>query len=79
MLLLLAQLVSPPIQPGPARIPDVAPNQQPQSPTQPGDETAPTLTLPNEQPLTAEPETSTSPVGGSEADDGNVKIVGDLM
>ncbi len=78
MLLLLAQLVSPPIQPGPARIPDVAPNQQPQSPTQPADETAPTLTLPNEQPLTAEPETSTSPVGGSEADDGNVKIVGDL-
>ena len=49
MILLLAQLVSPTIQPGPARVPERVPNQQPPFPAQPDSKTTPSLTLPSNE------------------------------
>ena len=79
MLLLLAQLASPPIQPGPARVPaERAPNQQPQFPSQTDSETTPSITLPSDEPLTPAAEDS-SPAGhDTPGSSRTVNIVGDL-
>ncbi|QNI74825.1 ShlB/FhaC/HecB family hemolysin secretion/activation protein [Synechococcus sp. NOUM97013] len=79
MLLLLAQLASPPIQPGPARLPaERAPNQQPRLPSQTDSETTPSITLPSDEPLTPAAEDS-SPAGhDTPGSSRTVNIVGDL-
>ena len=79
MLLLLAQLASPPIQPGPARVPaERAPNQQPQFPSQTDSETTPSITLPSDEPLTPAAEDS-SPAGpATPGSSRTVTIVGNL-
>ena len=79
MLLLLAQLASPPIQPGPARVPaERAPNQQPQFPSQTDSETTPSITLPSDEPLTPAAEDS-SPAGPTTPGSSRtVTIVGNL-
>lgn len=79
MLFLLAQLASPPIQPGPARVPaERAPNQQPQFPSQPDSETTPSITLPSDEPLKPAAEDS-SPAGrDTPGASRTVTIVGDL-
>ena len=78
MLFLLAQLVSPPIQPGPARVPERAPNQQPRFTEQPDSETTPSIALPSDEPLRPAAEDS-SPAGSDEpVPSRTVTIVGDL-
>ena len=78
MLFLLAQLVSPPIQPGPARVPERAPNQQPRFPEQPDSETTPSIALPSDEPLRPAAEDS-SPAGSDEpVPSRTVTILGDL-
>ena len=79
MLFLLAQLASPPIQPGPARVPaERAPNQQPQFPSQTDSETTPSITLPSDEPLTPAAEDS-SPAGrATPGSSRTVTIVGNL-
>ena len=78
MLLLLAQLVSPPIQPGPARVPERAPRQQQGFPAQPGSETAPSITLPSDEVLTPATEDSSSALSDDSEPSSTVSIVGDL-
>ena len=78
MLLLLAQLVSPPIQPGPARVPERAPRQQQGFPAQPGSETAPSITLPSDEVLTPATEDSSPARSDDSEPSSTVSIVGDL-
>ena len=78
MIFLLAQLVSPPIQPGPARVPERAPNQQPRFPSKGDAETTPALSLPSNEPLPPAAEDSHSTISNDAAISGTVKVVGDL-
>ena len=58
MLLLLAQLVAPPLQPGPARLPDPAPQQQPESNTPGNDDNDLQLAPENDSPAQSTPQDS---------------------
>ena len=78
MLLLLAQLVSPPIQPGPARVPDRAPNQGSPFPEQPKGETEPPLSLPADDLLRLSPDGSIPAATNNQAHSGTINVVGDL-
>ena len=62
MLLLLAQLASPPIQPGQLAYQQARTNQQPRLPSQTDSETTPSITLPSDELLTPAAE-DTSPAG----------------
>ena len=77
-MLLLAQLAAPAIQPGPARIPERAPNQGSLIPAHPERETEPSLSLPAEDPLKLSPDGSIPPAKNSQAHSNTVKVVGDL-
>ena len=78
MLLLLAQLASPPIQPGPARVPDRAPNQGSPFAEQPKGETEPPLSLPADDLLRLSPDGSIPAATNNQAHSSTIKVVGDL-
>ena len=78
MILLLAQLISPPIQPGPARVPEHTPKKQPRFPTKPSSETTPSISLPSDEPFVPTAEDS-RPAGSDEpSPSSTVTVVGDL-
>ena len=78
MLLLLAQLVSPPIQPGPARIPERAPNQGSPLPTRQKPTTEPSLSLPPQEPSSLSPEGSIPHKTNSTELNSTVNVVGNI-
>ena len=78
MILLLAQLASPPIQPGPARVPERVLNPSPQPASQPDSEKEPFLRLPSNESLTPVEENSSAAGSHYLTSTNAVNVVGDL-
>lgn len=76
MLLLLAQLVAPPLQPGPARLPDPAPQQQPEANTPGNTDNDLQLSPENDSPAQSTPQKSNP--GGNSSINALPRISGDL-
>ena len=78
MILLLAQLASPPIQPGPARVPERASNASPRSASHPDSEKELFLRLPSNESLTPAEENSSAAGSHYVTSTNAVNVVGEL-
>ena len=78
MILLLAQLTSPPVQPGPARVPERASNASPRSASHPDSEKELFLRLPSNESLTPAEENSSAAGSHYVPTTNAVNVVGEL-